>query len=387
MIGDDTVEKDNIPLSEQELLYDPMFAKNPNTLIEDDKSKGILGKIVLKKAAFIIVLVFFISLSMYFSFRTVSKDVYTFEENGTFSDGEKAYMLTEYHGDSRDVLIIDFVRDEKDVPDSTKRIREVRKYAVNCNESLSLIYISDTVEIIDSKAFYTCKNLKAFIVDENNPNYKSVDGVLYRCENGIPVEIMFFPVKNPEYKAALKLGLEAPLDHSDSRAFLVKFHDLENEKGSAEENGAEKNRLQRETENNTSSFIIPETVTVINELCFAECQSLRNVEINSNITDIESLAFFKCSNLKEINIPDSVINIGSDAFSYCHSITDIFIPSSVKTIGHHAFYDCSAVEAVRMECSEAEAEEMDLGSAWRPERRKVVMRPIGVLYNEEREVK
>ena len=37
--------------------------------------------------------------------------------------------------------------------------------------------------------------------------------------------------------------------------------------------------------------------------------------------------------------------------------------------------------------SEEEAKEMDLGSAWLPEKRKVVMRPIGVSYNEEREVK
>lgn len=382
------MENDNIPITEQELLYDPIFEKKPELILQDDPSKGILGKIALKKAAFIIVLAFFISLSMYFSFRTVSKDVYTYTENGTLSDGRTAYMLSEYHGDSRTVLVVDYVRDEKtEIPDTAKPVNEVNKFAVNCNESLVFIYISETVEKIDPKAFYTCKNLMAFFVDENNPNYCSTDGVLYRCENGEPVEIMFFPVKNPEYRAALELGLTAPADPATYGSFLIKYEALELEKGDPDENGNAKNRLTLMTENTTSAFVIPETVTVINEVCFAECESLRYIDLGENITDIETLAFFKCKNLQEINIPDSVVTIGSDAFSSCKSVKDIFIPSSVKSIGHHAFYDCSGVEVVRMECSEEEAKEMDLGSAWLPEKRKVIMRPIGVAYNEVREVK
>ncbi len=372
------------PLSQQELLYDPMFAKRPDLLIKDDPDKGILGKIALKKAVFIIVLVFFISLSMYFSFRTVSKPVYTYEENGSFENGEPAYCLTEYHGDNRQVLVLDFVRDENDVPDKTKRVSEIRKYAVNCNESLSFIYISADIDMIDPKAFYTCKNLKAFFVDENNKNYTSIDGILYRTENGVPVEIMMCPPKNQEYLASLSLGAKAPVSPDETDSYFEVLNKLYAEIPSVTTN---KNRLQSDTEENFSTVTIPETVTVINELCFAECYDLRHIVFNEIITDIESLAFFKCKNLQELDIPDSVVNIGSDAFSSCTSIKDIFIPSSVSSIGHHAFYDCSGVEVVRMECSEEKAKDIDLGSAWLPEKRKIVMRPIGVSYNEEREVK
>ncbi len=378
------MENGKTPLNKQELLYDPMFAKNPDSLIKDDPSKGIFGKIILKKAAFIIVLIFFICLSMYFSFRTVSKPVYTYKENGTFDSGEAAYQLTEYHGDNRQVLVLDFVRDENDVPDEAKRVREVIKYAVNCNESLSFIFISEDVETIDPKAFYTCKNLKAFFVDENNPNYISVDGILYRTENGVPVEIMMCPPKHQEYLASLSLGAKAPSTPEETASYLDALEKLQAEIPSVSTN---KNRLQSEAEDKFSTVTIPETVTVINELCFAECYGLRHIVFNDIITDIETLAFFKCSNLQEIDIPDSVISIGSDAFSSCTSIKDIFIPKSVKSIGHHAFYNCSGVEVVRMECSEEEAKDKDLGSAWLPEKRKIVMRPIGVAYNEEREVK
>lgn len=378
------MENGNTPISQQELLYDPMFANNPDDLIKDDPSKGIFGKIALKKAAFIIILVFFIGLSMYFSFRTVSKDVYTYVENGTFSNGEAAYQLTEYHGDSRQVLVLDYVRDENDVTDETKKVREIRKYAVNCNESLGFIYISAHVEIIDPKAFYTCKNLKAFFVDEENPYYTSIDGVLYRTENGAPVEIMMCPPKNQEYLASLKLGAKAPLSPEDADSYFEQLNKFKSEVPSVT---TEKTRLQSEIEDNFSTFTLPSTVTTINELCFAECYDLRHFVFNDIVTDIETMAFFKCSSLQELDIPDSVVNIGSDAFSSCSSIPDIFIPVSVKSIGHHAFYNCSGVETVRMECSEEEAKEMELGSAWLPEKRKVVMRPISVSYNEEREVK
>lgn len=398
----------NIPITEQELLYDPMFASRPESIISDDPSKGFFGRISFKKAAFIAVLVFFIVLSMYFSFRTVSKDVYTYEESGTLADGASAYKLTEYHGDNRTVLSVDFVREKNDTKTqeneeeaaeeliyenndtvfTDKPVREVGKYAVNCNESLVFIFIADTVEVIDEKAFYTCKNLQAFFVDENNKNYKSIDGVLYRCVDGEIFEVMFYPVKNPEYHAAVSLGLTPPKDAQSCEEYIKAFNELENEKKQPDENGEEKNTLMREAEKDEfSTYVLPDTVTAINELCFAEAHSLRHVVFNDILTDIETMAFFKCYNIQEINIPDTVVTIGSDAFSSCTSIKDIFIPKSVKSIGHHAFYNCPGVEVVRLECSEEEAKEMELGSAWLPERRKIVMRPIGVSYNEEREVK
>ena len=199
---------------------------------------------------------------------------------------------------------------------------------------------------------------------------------------------MFYPPKNPEFHAALTMGLSAPENPSDCKTYTDAFQKLLDEEKTKDENGEEKNRLMRETEKDEfSTYILPETVTTINELCFAEAHSLRYVIFNDVLTTIETMAFFKCNKLQEINIPDTVVTIGSDAFSSCESIPDIFIPRSVKTIGHHAFYNCKNVSVVRMECTEEEAKEMDLGSAWLPEQRKIVMRPIGVSYDEKREVK
>ena len=207
--------------------------------------------------------------------------------------------------------------------------------------------------------------------------------MLYRCEDGVPVEIMMYPPKNPEYLASLSLGLTAPTDPATYGSYLINFETIANEKPNEKE---EKNTLATVTDKDFSSFTIPGTVTVINELCFAECSLIKEIIIGDKVTDIETMAFFKCWNLQNINIPDSVINIGSDAFSSCTSVKDIFIPKSVKTIGHHAFYNCSSVNEVRMECSEEEAKDIELGSAWLPEQRKVIMRPIGISYNENREV-
>ena len=81
---------------------------------------------------FILVLIFFISLSMYFSFRTVSKNLYTYEHSSAFADDSSAYMLSEFHGDNKKVLILDYVRNENDEPDNamyyeTRRDRRRRR--------------------------------------------------------------------------------------------------------------------------------------------------------------------------------------------------------------------------------------------------------------------
>ena len=74
-----------------------------------------------------------------------------------------------------------------------------------------------------------------------------------------------------------------------------------------------------------------------------------------------------------------------------NSATRMTVPEyDLANVKNTTEYDSIAAyeKAVEKEnYKEKEAEEMYLGSAWRPERRKVVMRPIGVLYNEEREVK
>ena len=76
------------------------------------------------------------------------------------------------------------------------------------------------MQVIDSKSFYTCKNLYAVIVDEANENDVSVDGVLYATENGEPAELVLYPIDNGDYRTALAMGIAAPADAEGAAAFI-----------------------------------------------------------------------------------------------------------------------------------------------------------------------
>lgn len=89
---------------------------------------------------FIIVLASFVGVSVYLSFRSVSKEKYTYEEAGS------GYMLSEFVTGKNDfVLNIDYVYGKDDRPDASKTVNSVREYSLCCNDQLSLLLESLTV--------------------------------------------------------------------------------------------------------------------------------------------------------------------------------------------------------------------------------------------------
>lgn len=380
------MENENKRISEGKLLYDPLFDKKPDVKISDDPSKGFFGKAIVKKTGFIILLICFVAISMFFSFNSIAKDLYSFVDNG---DG--TFMLDEYHGGNRRVLTVDYVRSEEDVPDTAKPVSSVRRFAVCCDESVNFIFIGKDVQKIDSKAFYTCKNLYAVIVHPENSNFISSFGVLYKCANGdgVPTELVLYPTKNGEYRTAIEMGVAGPASAEDVTAFIDAITPLKDAQKTAEpdENGKmTKNEFDLRFDEIGTKYEIRSTVTAIGELSFAYADKLQYVTLPEQLVSIGNLGFFKCHQLQEIILPDTLQSIGTDAFTECRGLTDLFIPASVKFIGHHAFHKCDNVPVVRMAVSEEQAEEMELGQLWKPQRRKVLMTDIEVAYNEAREV-
>ncbi|MBE6812367.1 MAG: leucine-rich repeat domain-containing protein [Ruminococcaceae bacterium] len=378
------MEGENKRISEGKLLYDPLFDKKPDVKISDDPTKGFFGKAIIKKAAFVVMLLIFVFISMFFSFNSIAKDLFAFKDNG---DG--TFMLDEYHGGNRNVLTIDYVRSEENIPDATKPVTSVRRFAVCCDESVNFIFIGKDVTEIDSKSFYTCKNLYAVIVDAENENFISSDGVLYKCVDGMPTELVLYPIDNGEYRTALAMGVKTPASAEDVPAFLAEIKPLiEAEKNAQpdEDGKMTKNEFDLRFDEIGTKYAIAETVTAVGELGFAYADRLQQISIPEKLQQIGNLGFFKCHQLQAIYLPDGLVSIGSDAFTECRGLTDLFIPASVETIGHHAFHKCDNVPVVRMAVSEEEAKEMELGQNWLPQQRKVLMKDIGVAYNDAREV-
>ena len=97
-----------------------------------------------------------------------------------------------------------------------------------------------------------------------------------------------------------------------------------------------------------TSIEIPNSVSNIGNYAFSGCKSLTSINIPNSVTNIEDSAFSGCDSLTNINIPNSVTNVEDSAFSWCKSLTNINIPDSVTNIGDYAFSDCSSLTSINI---------------------------------------
>ena len=124
---------------------------------------------------------------------------------------------------------------------------------------------------------------------------------------------------------------------------------------------------------------IPDTVTVIGDSAFENCDNLKNVKISENLKKLGMMAFGNCDALTEIEIPKNITTVaynefynpvrgpftGSDSLqtvvfeegmtwlpayilSGCSGFTTVKIPETVTEIGGGAFSDCSRLESIEI---------------------------------------
>ncbi len=353
----------------ERLLYDPVFANKPPEGWEDSEKGGFFGKAGTKKAIFILFLVLAISVSLFFSFRSLSKKKFGYEKAG------EGWRLSEFNGtDADNILNIVSVIDENGNADPEKPVTAVREYAVCCNETLDFIFIGRDVTDLEYNCFYYCNNLKAVFVDADNPAYVSVDGVLYTKDM---TEIVLHPIKNSEYRTALALGLAAPADEAACEAFLKQMQAFfpEDEEKTPEQ-------VKQAMAESGAVYTVPATVTDIAPFCFNYCDKLTRVDLPEGLKTLGQMAFFKCASLGSIRLPDGLESIGADGLSYCEKLTYIFVPASVKTIGHHAFYGCLGVSEIYMGAADKSA--VETGESWLPKQSVRSLKDVAAVYGAER---
>ena len=125
-----------------------------------------------KKIIFTIIIVIAVSLSCYFSVRTVQKDTFEYEQTQT------GYELTKFSNTGEITeLNVDYVtsvaydqitKEYVFTKDESKKVTEIREYALNCDDKIKTIYIGADVELIQNNAFYSCWALERIEVDDSN---------------------------------------------------------------------------------------------------------------------------------------------------------------------------------------------------------------------------
>ena len=161
-------------------------------------------------------------------------------------------------------------------------------------EYLTSVYIPSSVETIraDSGAsmmFEGCKRLKEIIVNSNNMNYSSQDGVLF---NKTMTSLLRYAPGNLQLK-----------------------------------------------------YVIPDGVTEIGQGAFEGATNLVRIEFPGTLKKIGSFAFERCKGLQaKIIFPDGLEEIGDSAFTVCKNITRVSVPKSLVACGRSMFYNAGLAE-------------------------------------------
>lgn len=74
-----------------------------------------------------------------------------------------------------------------------------------------------------------------------------------------------------------------------------------------------------------TSVVLPDTIEIINEQAFADCEMLSGINIPESVTTIGRGAFSNCMNLTELTIPAGVTETSEEMLTNCLALENLFI--------------------------------------------------------------
>jgi hypothetical protein len=169
-----------------------------------------------------------------------------------------------------------------------------------CNK-LTSISLGNSIAIIGDMVFTSCNSLTQINVDENNPNYSDIDGVLFTKQQDA---ILQYPI---------------------------------GKKG---------------------AYIIPNTVVNIGKNTFFDCLDLTSIIIPSSVTTIGSNAFAYCTELKEMGVkPTTPPTIESNTFTEVPNSIPVYVCGSANDYRNANYWgdftniieDCNSIKDISPE--------------------------------------
>lgn len=206
--------------------------------------------------------------------------------------------------------------------------------------------------------FIESADISNVVVDAENAELKVIDNILYVANDA--GYTLWWAVSDTEF-----VGFPADIVITEIGESAFEYHSM------------------------SGVLVIPDTVTAIDHIAFANCDNLTEVVLPSGLTSLGQYSFGFCDNLTKVNIPkslennirvkstnfkcfqgtplsditfeegitkipaglfhssllssitipDTVVELEDNVFRYCENLTSIELPEGLKTIGYYCFAD------------------------------------------------
>jgi len=260
--------------------------------------------------------------------------------------------------------------------EKTYLVTSVADYAFSNCSRVERVTFPSTIQTLGSDLFFNNRRLQSYVVSEDNPNFKSVDGILYTKDGThllgfpaaktgrftVPDEVislspLAFSHTNlgtltiPKSVAVLegRMLSHARIDSLSIGCSLVKssFCDVAVKavalvdgvavmSASAFEGCSALQRL----------YIASDSLTTISNNAFRNCTALETVVFPDSLAVIERCAFMGCVALQSVQFPKKIKEVHAGAFYGCKKVKQLELPDGLTHLGYKAFDECSALEYV-----------------------------------------
>ena len=222
-------------------------------------------------------------------------------------------------------------------------VTSIGNNAFSSCRNLQEITLPSSLMNIGDEVFRGCENLQEINVTESNKFYRAIDGVLYTKD--LKTIICY-----PQGKGNEKFIIPSSVTRIENEAFRYCGNLQEITLPSSLMNigdevfrGCENLQEINVTESNEFYRTIDGvlyTKDLKTIICYPAGKKNENFVIPSGVTNIGDYTFRDCKSLCEITLPPGVTNIGDYTFSGCYNLQEIALPPSVTSIGDGAFKLC-----------------------------------------------
>ena len=202
-------------------------------------------------------------------------------------------------------------------------------------QGLTSLTIPANIEYVEGKITYGCNNLTAIHVASDNPNYSSIDGVLFNKDQ----------TQIQEYPYGKKGAYTMP--NTVTEIYEENFYDYPNLTAITTGDGVLRIGKKAFYQcRNLTKVTFGSSVEVIGQYAFRCCSALDTVLFSPSVTTIDDGAFTECTALNSLTFPENLTTIKMMAFSACTGLTSITLGSKVTKIESGAFLGCSNLSSI-----------------------------------------